>query len=192
MKQTVNVNIASQAFTLDEDAYRVLQNYLDDIRRRLPEGDGETIGDIESHIAGILRESTPSPMLVVTIDTVRATIARVGSPADFGECCRGGQAQGATCEQNRGDTCGQSQDATCGQATEPMQPRQLCRSRSNRSIAGVCGGLARHFNIDPTLLRLAMLLLIVFGGISIWVYVILWIVIPEEPAREFELNNKKQ
>ena len=37
MKETVNVNIGSQAFTLDEDAYRVLRNYLEDIRSRLPE-----------------------------------------------------------------------------------------------------------------------------------------------------------
>ena len=37
MKETVNVNIASQAFTLDDDAYAVLRRYLDDIRRRLPQ-----------------------------------------------------------------------------------------------------------------------------------------------------------
>ena len=39
MKETVNVNIASQAFTLDDDAYAVLRRYLDDIRRRLPQED---------------------------------------------------------------------------------------------------------------------------------------------------------
>lgn len=44
MKETVNVNIGSQAFTLDEDAYRVLRNYLEDIRSRLPEYDTETHG----------------------------------------------------------------------------------------------------------------------------------------------------
>ena len=43
MKETVNVNIGSQAFTLDEDAYRVLRNYLEDIRSRLPEYDTETM-----------------------------------------------------------------------------------------------------------------------------------------------------
>ena len=50
MKETVNVNIGSQAFTLDEDAYRVLRNYLEDIRSRLPEYDTETMGDILSLI----------------------------------------------------------------------------------------------------------------------------------------------
>ena len=61
MKETVNVNIGSQAFTLDEDAYRVLRNYLEDIRSRLPEYDTETMGDIEARIAEIFREIVSSP-----------------------------------------------------------------------------------------------------------------------------------
>jgi phage shock protein PspC (stress-responsive transcriptional regulator) len=46
-------------------------------------------------------------------------------------------------------------------------------------IGGVCGGLAAYFNIDTVWVRLAMFLLIFFGGLSLWVYIILWIVIPE-------------
>lgn len=84
MKETVNVNIGSQAFTLDEDAYRVLRNYLEDIRSRLPEYDTETMGDIEARIAEIFREIVSSPMRVITLDTVRQTMNRMGSPADFG------------------------------------------------------------------------------------------------------------
>lgn len=80
MKETVNVNIGSQAFTLDEDAYRVLRNYLEDIRTRLPEYDTETMGDIEARIAEIFREIVSSPMRVITLDTVRQTMNRMGSP----------------------------------------------------------------------------------------------------------------
>ena len=47
MKETVNVNIGSMAFTLDKDACRLLSSYFDDIRRRLPEDDAETMADIE-------------------------------------------------------------------------------------------------------------------------------------------------
>ena len=43
-----------------------------------------------------------------------------------------------------------------------------------------------------TLIRLLMLLLILFGGLSIWAYIILWIVIPEEPARKFNINSKNR
>ena len=49
-------------------------------------------------------------------------------------------------------------------------------------IGGVCGGLAAYFGIDVAVGRLLMFLLIFFGGISLWVYIILWIVIP--PRRE--------
>ena len=72
MKETVNVNIGSVAFILDEDAYRVLGSYFDDIRRRLPEGDAETMGDIEARVAEIFRERVASPMRVITLDVVRA------------------------------------------------------------------------------------------------------------------------
>ena len=80
MKETVNVNIGSQAFTLDEDAYRVLRSYLDDIRSRLPEYDTETMGDIEVRIAEIFREIVSSPMRVITLDTVRAAMHQMGAP----------------------------------------------------------------------------------------------------------------
>ena len=48
------------------------------------------------------------------------------------------------------------------------------------------------FGADPTMIRLLTLLLILFGGLSIWAYIILWIVIPEEPARKFNINSKNR
>lgn len=68
-------------------------------------------------------------------------------------------------------------------ATEPSpaQPRsQLTRSRDDRVIAGVCGGLGRYFGLDPVLLRVAAVILVLFGGTGLLAYLILWIVIPEE------------
>ena len=63
-------------------------------------------------------------------------------------------------------------------------PVPLRRSRTDRMIAGVCAGLARHFGLDVTLMRvlyvLVSILSVAFPGIL--VYIILWIVIPEEGA----------
>ncbi len=67
----------------------------------------------------------------------------------------------------------------------------LRRSRRDRSIAGICGGLAEFFGTDPTLVRIVTLLLILFGGLSLWVYIILWIIIPEAPAPKFTTTDKK-
>ncbi len=84
MKETVNANIGGEAFILDEDACRAMRDYLDDIRSRLSEEDAETRDDIERAVAEILRERVASSMRVVTLDIVRAAIARMGAPEEFG------------------------------------------------------------------------------------------------------------
>ncbi len=64
-----------------------------------------------------------------------------------------------------------------------MNTRRLHRSRTNRMIAGVCGGLGESFNINPTLVRLLFVLLLIPGGVpGPLVYIILWILLPEEPV----------
>ena len=59
--------------------------------------------------------------------------------------------------------------------------KRLYRSQNERMIAGVCGGLAEYFDIDPTLVRLAMVLLALAGGPGLVLYIIMAIVVPEEP-----------
>ncbi len=58
--------------------------------------------------------------------------------------------------------------------------KKLRRSQSNKVIAGVCGGLGEYMNADPVAIRLAAVLLTLFAGMSLWVYIIMWIVMPEE------------
>lgn len=54
----------------------------------------------------------------------------------------------------------------------------LYRSEENRIIAGVCGGLGEYFHIDSTILRVIFILLTIFGGWGLLLYIILWILIP--------------
>lgn len=58
---------------------------------------------------------------------------------------------------------------------------KLVRSRLNRKIGGVCGGLAEYFSIDPTILRLIWAVSILLFGTGLLVYIIAWAVIPESP-----------
>ncbi len=62
---------------------------------------------------------------------------------------------------------------------------RIQRSRSDRMVAGVAGGLARHLDVDPALIRLAFVAL-AFAGVGIALYVVGWIVIPEAPPGEEE------
>ena len=49
-------------------------------------------------------------------------------------------------------------------------------------LCGVCGGIARYFNVDPTVVRVATVLLVAFAGLSLWVYIIAALIIPRERA----------
>jgi|P1105metagenome_2_1110788.scaffolds.fasta_scaffold00562_4 phage shock protein PspC (stress-responsive transcriptional regulator) len=60
--------------------------------------------------------------------------------------------------------------------------KRLERSRTNRVIAGVCGGLADYFKIDIALMRVLFVVATICGSFGFWMYVILWIVVPEEYA----------
>ena len=59
------------------------------------------------------------------------------------------------------------------------EPRKLYRSQNQRMLAGVCGGLAEYFNVDATLIRVLFLILAVFGGSGLVIYVVMWLIVPD-------------
>jgi len=61
---------------------------------------------------------------------------------------------------------------------------RLYRSRDDRVIAGVGGGLGKYLGVDPVLVRIAIVLLAVLGGGGVLAYLVGWVAIPEEPTRE--------
>lgn len=60
-------------------------------------------------------------------------------------------------------------------------PKRLYRSRHNRMIAGICGGLGDYLSVDPTIVRLIWIIGL-FAGFGFLAYLVAWILIPEEPA----------
>ena len=66
------------------------------------------------------------------------------------------------------------------QAPPPPEPRRLYRSRSDRLIGGVCGGLGRHFGIDPIIFRIAAVALVFAGGAGALIYLAMLLLVPEE------------
>jgi phage shock protein C len=63
-----------------------------------------------------------------------------------------------------------------------MEPKRLYRSTKDSMIGGVCAGLANYFGMDPTVVRIIFLLLALFPANGVLIYLILWIVVPQEPA----------
>lgn len=170
MKQTLNVNIGSIAFTIDEDAYGALSRYLDDIRSRLTSDDAYLVDDVEARIADILSDKISSPIQVVSLEMVRSAMAVIGRPEVFGGKC------------NESST-----DSTKTATPNSIPYRRLVRLRTDRMIGGVCSGLASYFNLDVTLVRVIALVAALCGTAGIWAYLILWICVPQE---DYKLNSK--
>jgi phage shock protein PspC (stress-responsive transcriptional regulator) len=59
--------------------------------------------------------------------------------------------------------------------------KRLYRTRTDRRIWGVCGGLGKYFDIDPVIVRLVAVVSIFCGTIGIWIYIIAAIIVPVEP-----------
>ncbi|MFC2088382.1 PspC domain-containing protein [Calditrichota bacterium] len=62
-----------------------------------------------------------------------------------------------------------------------FEGKKLYRSQSNRMIAGVCGGIAEYFNIDPTLVRIIVIAIALFGGVGILAYIAAIVIVPSNP-----------
>jgi phage shock protein C len=61
--------------------------------------------------------------------------------------------------------------------------KRLYRSTEDRKIAGVCGGIAEYFNIDPVIIRIIAVILLIPGGLPGFLpYIIMWIIVPEKPV----------
>lgn len=74
------------------------------------------------------------------------------------------------------------------------EDKKLYRSKNDRIIAGVCGGLGKYFEIDPLIFRMLFVLFVLFGGSGILVYILFWILVPEEGetrSKEFSQNIKE-
>jgi len=173
MKRTVNVNIGSMAFTLNEDAYNVLGRYLDDIRSRIIDDNADEImEDIESRIADIFTEAVSGRSRIVDLPIVRKAMERIGAPDDFGAPSKKGS---YGYDYNRNN--------------DSYNPHRLYRSHNHNVIGGVCGGVAEYFDIDVSLVRIIAFLLLFIGGMSFLVYIILWIAVPLRPVEKYSYDS---
>lgn len=159
MKTTLKVKIGQTIFTIESDAHRILSDYLDDISARCEAATRkEVLDDVEMRIADLFTGWLGNPANIVDTYMVRRAQETIGRPEDFGEL-----------RQPKSETHNGEE-----------QVKRLARSSKDMVIGGVCGGIAKFTNIDPTLLRIATLLMVVFGGLSLWIYIILWIFLPIE------------
>lgn len=73
-----------------------------------------------------------------------------------------------------------------------MPSKRLYRSREHAMIGGVCAGIAEYFDTDPSLIRLALVLLFFAGGVGILAYIVAWIIVPQKPLITAKTNPDTQ
>ncbi len=179
MKTTIKINLSGQIFTLDEDAYQVLKDYLDSISSRFRDTEEgiEIIEDIESRMAELFLEKISVKKQVITIDDVKAIIDVMGQPEEILD-------EEVTTE-------GQSSSAY----TNGKKSRKFYRDPDNTAIGGVCSGLAAYFGIEIWLMRLLWVIFFFAtgGGLMFILYIVLWIAVPKAntAAEKLEMRGEK-
>ncbi|MDO9580601.1 MAG: PspC domain-containing protein [Bacteroidales bacterium] len=156
MDKTININIGGNLFQIDEDAFRILRDYLQAINNRfrnVQEG-LETIEDIESRIAEIF-QSQKGLAGVISKENVEAMITIIGKPEDF-------------------DLGDQETD----QPVYTSQKRRMYRNPGDLVISGVCGGIGAYLNVDPVVFRILFAVSALVFGTGFFIYLVLWIALP--------------
>ncbi len=191
MKKTLTVNLGGTVFNIDDDAYRLLDNYLSNLKMhfRKEAGADEIVDDIERRISELFAEKLSAGSHVITIADVEEVIARMGKPEDMemGEESDG-SASGST---YTGSGYGPGSWSGSG-ATDGNSPRRrLYRNPDDKMLGGVISGLAAYLGWDVTLLRLLLLVILICGyGTLIPVYIVCWLVIPEARTAAEKLSMR--
>lgn len=178
MQRTVNVHINGQSFFMDEDAHVRLDSYLKKLQHRYgqTEGGAEIIADIEGRLAELFLQKTNPSVGVVTLQMVEESILIMGEPEQFDD----GQPTNSS-----GDTA--------GAAYQPKAPKRLYRDPDNRVLGGVCAGFSAYFGADVTLVRILMVLVTILSGFTVaFVYLLLWVILPEAvlPSQKLEMRGE--
>lgn len=173
MKKSFSVNIGYRLFNIDEDAYERLSRYLENVKVKLnAEGSDEVIKDIEIRVAELLStRMTPSREVVVLSD-IEFVISELGEPEQIEDFSDG-------------------KDESKKQ--ESREDRRLFRDPDDRVFGGVCSGLASFFDVEALWVRIAFVILFLFGGSGLLIYLILWLVVPvaSTSAEKLQMKGRK-
>lgn len=172
MKKTVNVAIGGCSFILDEDAYDILNDYLERSKAAIERTNGrkEVLEELEVKIADELKWKLGGKQ-VVDIAMAQKVIGQLGYPEGY----KAPEEQEA--EQNAGPSENPQENAEQFEGDRPV--RKLFRDPDGKKIAGVCSGLALFLGIDVVLIRILFLIALICGSAGFWIYVVIWIAAPE-------------
>lgn len=181
MKTTINITLNGTLYSIEDDAYQELKQYLDSIKAYFSDLDdnAEVLADIEAGIAEKFADKINVRKKVITLKDVEEVIKVMGSIKELAE----GAEQPVSTAQPYYEEADDNSS---------FSDRKLYRNPDDKIIAGVCSGLAAYFGLDTVLVRLVFILLIFAGGAGIWIYLILWLITPaaKTSLQKLEMHGK--
>ena len=176
MKKTLNINIGSRVFNIDEDAYDLLSRYLESIKKYFQKIniEDDIFQDIENRISekfnSILKNRES-----LNIDDINHIIKEMGTLDDFKEAYNDFDTNDFSNQNNESKTTGKG--------------KRIYRNTSDKVIAGVASGLANYFSVDPIIFRLIFIVSL-FTGFGLIAYIIFWIGIPANDSGKINENKR--
>lgn len=211
MKKNITINLAGQLFAIDEDAYELLLNYTETLRRyyrRQEEGE-EVVDDIEARIAELFAELLAQGNNAINIEHVQNIIQRIGRIEDIteGESSNSHastdsfQSAAAGAADALGNAAQNAVDSARGAWNKVRSGKRFYRDAENKMVAGVLAGCSKYFGGDVVIWRVAFLLLLClpitfFGdgfslsGFIFWGYVVLAFITPATSTPEDVLKMR--
>ena len=172
MKKNISINICGTIYAIDEDAYQLLENYLQSMKNyfRNEEGGDEIADDIEHRVAELLWEYKEQGMTAVNIETIKEIINKVGNPADIDDSAHTDANNAFTGETNTNEgkenffSSFGDETSVFGKIKKNITTRRFYRNADNKMLGGICSGLADYFGVgDVNIWRLAVLVLSFVG-----------------------------
>lgn len=175
MNKTISINLGGFFFHIDEDAYQKLSRYFDAVKRSLsPDGRDEIMKDIESRIAELFQERIKNEKQVIGLSEIEEIISIMGQPEDY-----------------KIDDEKTSYQSSSSSSTNFYYPsKRLYRDKDNGMLGGVMAGLGHYLGIDVLWLRIIMVILFFGFGTGLFVYIVLWILVPEAITTTQKLEMK--
>lgn len=171
MKKTTKVSLGGFAYDIEEDAYVLLDNYINSLKLKLSndKDSQEIIKDIEERIGELLTEKKGNAE-AISIEVIQEIIGILGKP-----------------EEIANDSSDPSQ-ANYNTRTQ----KRLYRDSDHSYVAGVCSGLGEYFGTDPIVMRIIFIALTILQGFGLLLYIILWVVVPRanSPKQKLEMKGE--
>ena len=157
MKKNITINLCGRLFQIDEDAYELLQQYIESLRQSFgrEEGGEEIVNDIETRIAELFDELRQQGIEAITIEHVKDIITRIGKPEQLA-----GEEEKQENGGHKYDSFRSAAQGIRDNVRARTAGKRLFRNPNDKMVAGVLSGIAAYTGSDVTWWRIGYAMLI--------------------------------